>query len=312
MFARHTKENVASIVMFINCKRKEGAFFTSLLRRLNAFQEVQRASGNHRFKVPSRSTWYNYFDIIERFQPQQSTPGEIQRHAVAFCFNNQKNADLLFRTFCGTQYERIRGFLIDGNYLPELAESRSGSSSLFSAISDLLAPEVRSLDRHDELVGTYRIFRPAFTDPGKLNASVCRIEFDVKEGVVFKEVICAEAGKNIVSQKMTGTAVSQGGFVQIVMADSASRLIQTCNLKPVSFAQNDKGVEKISALAGIVSGASARTPSGFFSSKIWFERIYLERLARYDVHNWKISMLSGFGLIDRQEAPQRFRALLGE
>lgn len=315
MHSKYSKQNLLALLMLINLERHDGIFMHGLMQSMDEERSRLGPQGGRPFKSPSRSTWYNYFGQLDEADLKDANRDDVMSCAAKFWEAHKKKTDNFARMFGPREYAVMRNFMLDRGYLVGEAkenEDIKGPPSLFYAVAEHLSPDVRELEEHNELVGTYQVFRPSLSSPGRFIVSAARIAFHVEKGIVYREIMHFRNEFGWRRQRFDGTAVSQGGHVYLLTSDDNTRHLQMSVLRPMHTELRKDGQKSIRTMAGTYNGASSTRRRGFFSTGIFLARINLDKLSDYDVHQWRIGQLSGFGLVDKSKLPSAITKFLHE
>jgi len=105
-------------------------------------------------------------------------------------------------------------------------------------------------------------------------------------------------------QILEGYVVTRKGRISIITKDTSTDFLQCSALYPVLKAKIPERTEAvITMMAGSYCGTSNTKRSGLFSTGIFFMRQDFRNLNRYDVRQWKIGLIGGYGLVDPKCIP---------
>lgn len=305
------KVNLVALLLIVHEQRNNGIFFMDLHAALIA---AAKEKGDAALCPPGRSTWFAYFKELKEIYPCGINPAEALRLAVKFVADHPKKTAKYYKKFNPVTFNAMRDFLLRGGYLhfSPLGEALGGmDGSLYYSLVDFLKPTISTAGDHISLPGTYRVYRPSLSVPGKFVVSAARMKSRDDGALYYAERMHFHTGFGWRTQFFEGYVLGAQGKAFLFTKDDNTRLIQLSIMKPIMRATAKAGKSVVSALAGKYNGASQNCPDGLFSTGIVMVRDQaLEKLTDYPVQRWKVGHLRDFGLMKSEEIPEHLRRYL--
>lgn len=300
------KPNLVYLLLVIHQERKNGIFFENLRAELKR----AIASGGDIYvpPAPSRATWFNYFRDFDEVWPDGFPRDQALKLALDFIRDHPKRADKYYRKFCRTTFICMRDFLIQNGYIggsPLGALVSDVPGSLYFSLISFLGPNVKPEGDHISLPGTYRVYRPSLSSPGKVLVSAARISSRTDGTLHYEERMHFRADHGWREQHLEGYAIGTEGKAFLITKDDNTRLLQFFVLKPLVRGRISDGRTVIQLLAGSYTGSSHTRENGLFSTGIVMVRENFRTVDRHPVQRWKLGHVSTFGLQKREDVPEQ-------
>lgn len=311
MKLRFNKSNVVYILMILCRERSNGIFMNELIQHVQKEVNQENDGAENKIGNISRGTYFNYFREIEENYPDIGHDSDLIVASRRYVKNHPRSADKFFRKFNRKIFHTIFNFLEDNEYVEHrhyIDEISHIPGTLYFSLIHFLEIDPHTVEqKHAELAGDFRVFRPSLTNPGKILVSCARIE-SLKDGTLrYLEAMHFKNGIRWQRQILQGYAVSREGKICIVTKDSSTKFIQYAALYPVVRQNDSQGRTIVDSMSGIYTGTTANKRSGLFCTGVYYLRESFRRLSRYPVERWAIGRLKGYGLLEPSEVPEQIR-----
>lgn len=309
MSLKFTKQNLVYILMIVNEERGNGIFLNDLIEYITRCASAKSKSGTKSVGNVSRATLFNYFKDLNQWL--EGRDGNVPRYEMSFEFikNNQRTADKFYKKFNKYIFSFIVKFLEDNQYIgyETMASNVSSikNSLYFSLVEFLGVHEHAVREKHEDLSGDYKVYRPSLSAPGKILVSCARIETQKDGSLKYLELMHFKNSLGWRRQILEGYVVSREGRISIITKDTNTKFIQFSALYSIlrgKWGRKERTV--VTMMAGSYTGTTDSQRSGLFSTGMFLARENFRNLNRYDVTAWKIGLVGGYGIVDVNQIPR--------
>lgn len=309
MSLEFNKKNLVYVILVVSRERKNGKFVSELIRFSEARVLEYNRKHPDRIKSVSRSTLYNYLREIDAAVTHNSYGGDLDLTAGAICNEHPNLVDKFYALFAPEVFDAYVEFLVAGSIIETGDLERTVSSvqdNLYFALSSFL--EVRRGDKaadQQQLPGAYRVYRPSLSTPGKILVSAAIIDAPKNGALRYSELMHFKNQFGWRRQLLEGHILSKSGDIALITKDSNTKFMQFTILHSLLNDVDSDGKSVIRLMAGTYTGTTRSRPSNQFQTGIFFARENFKKLAEYEIRKWKIGLMPGYGLVERNEVPTR-------